>query len=536
MYKVARSEGVIGAIHGGGGEVVCPGGAPEKVIAYFTDTNATLLNMVGALASANTNAELSQMAGAYFTFHLAKEKVGVERAQLANVFGTGAFAPGQFFTVSAAISAQESFLRIFAESAKPAILSRYETTMADPVVAEVKAMEQIAVTKGAAGNFGVDSAVWYEKITAKINLLKQVEDAQAAAILARAQQLRGSAGTARNLAVGLTVVALLAALGLSALIIRGITGPLRLTAAVLERVADGDLTAQTEVSSRDEIGRLGAALNRAVAGMREALRQISTGADRVAGSAGTLSATSAQMRDSTAEVSQQASGVSAAATQVSGNVQTVAAGAEQIGASIKEIATSSSEAARITSQAVAAAQAATRTVSQLGDSSTEIGNVLKLITSIAEQTNLLALNATIEAARAGEAGKGFAVVASEVKDLAQETAKATEDISTRIEAIQNDTTAAVEAIKRITTVIDSINGHVTTIASAVEEQSATTNEINRSITEAATGSSTIAGNIANLAETTDQTSAAAINTRQAAQDLTGLSTELKQLLARFHLS
>ncbi len=140
------------------------------------------------------------------------------------------------------------------------------------------------------------------------------------------------------------------------------------------------------------------------------------------------------------------------------------------------------------------------TVSSLGESSAEIGNVVKVITSIAEQTNLLALNATIEAARAGEAGKGFAVVANEVKELAQETARATEDIARRVEAIQSDTTGAVDAINRISAIIERINDFQTTISSAVEEQTATTAEMSRNATEASTGAVQIAKNIAGVAQ------------------------------------
>ena len=178
----------------------------------------------------------------------------------------------------------------------------------------------------------------------------------------------------------------------------------------------------------------------------------------------------------------QAGVVSGAADEVSRNVQTVAAGAEEMGASIREIAHSANEAARV---AVAGGRPwstrPTRPSPSSAPSSQEIGNVVKVITSIAEQTNLLALNATIEAARAGEAGKGFAVVANEVKELAQETARATEDIARRVEAIQADTTGAVEAIGEISTIITSINDYQLTIASAVEEQTATTNEMSRNV-------------------------------------------------------
>ena len=193
-------------------------------------------------------------------------------------------------------------------------------------------------------------------------------------------------------------------------------------------------------------------------------------AQALGGSSEELTSVSTTIAASAEQASAQANVVSAAAEQVSRNVQTVATGAEEMGASIREIAQNANEAARVAGTAVEVAHATNETVCKLGASSREIGEVVKVITSIAEQTNLLALNATIEAARAGEAGKGFAVVANEVKDLAQETAKATENISRMIEAIQGDTAGAVEAIGQISAVIGQINDYQTTIASAVEEQ------------------------------------------------------------------
>jgi methyl-accepting chemotaxis protein len=173
------------------------------------------------------------------------------------------------------------------------------------------------------------------------------------------------------------------------------------------------------------------------------------------------------------------------------------------------------------------------TMSRLGASSVEIGNVVKVITSIAEQTNLLALNATIEAARAGEAGKGFAVVANEVKELAQETAKATEDIHQRVSAIQADTGAAAEAIRRMGTIVEEINDYQATIASAVEQQSATTSEMSRAVAEAAMGSQTIAASIASVADTSTTTTQGVSDAQGAAADLAAMSQNLRQLVGRF---
>ncbi len=203
-------------------------------------------------------------------------------------------------------------------------------------------------------------------------------------------------------------------------------------------------------------------------------------------------------------------------------------------ASIKEIAKNASEAARVATSAVKLAESTNVTISKLGASSAEIRDVIKLITSIAQQTNLLALNATIEAARAGEAGKGFAVVPNEVKELAKETANATEEISQKIEAIQADTQGAIEAISQISLVIDQINDISNTIASAVEEQTATTNEISRNVAEASKGTAEIAQNITSVAHAAQSTTEGAGNSQRAAEELARMACELQQIVSEFN--
>jgi methyl-accepting chemotaxis protein len=314
-----------------------------------------------------------------------------------------------------------------------------------------------------------------------------------------------------------------------------VIAPILEAGGVLQKVAGGDLTARVEGNYQGDHARIKQDINVMTDKLSESMGQIGQNAQSLASSSEELSAVSAQMSSNAEETSSQANVVSAAGEQVSKNIQTVATATEEMSASIKEIAKNATEAAKIATSAVRTAETTNATVGKLGESSAEIGQVIKVITSIAQQTNLLALNATIEAARAGEAGKGFAVVANEVKELAKETAKATEDISRKIEAIQGDTKGAVDAIGEITTVINQLNDISNTIASAVEEQTATTNEITRNVAEAAKGSSQIAENVVSVATAAKSTTEGATNTQTAAQELARMAAELQRLVGQFKL-
>jgi methyl-accepting chemotaxis protein len=376
-----------------------------------------------------------------------------------------------------------------------------------------------------------------------------------------ADQNAANADQALLIIIAAIAVGIALSILLGLFIARTISKPLNQGVDFAEKLAENDLTHTMELEREDEVGVFARALTKASVNLREQFTRIASGVQTLAAQATELASISKQMSDAADATNQRSNAAAAAAEQMSANmssvssdmeqtstnISTVATATEEMTSTIGEIAGNSEKARGITTDAVEKARIVSMTMTELGKAAQEIGKVTEAISAISSQTNLLALNATIEAARAGQAGRGFAVVANEIKELAKQTATATEDIKSRIDGIQSSTVNAVDSISQVVKIIEEVNEIVTGIAASIEEQSTVTKDIannvaqaakavedtNHNVAQASTASGTISQGVAEVNQAASEIATSSAQVHISSEELSKLSEGLRSIVERF---
>lgn len=503
---------------------------------YYTKTIAGLLSIIEEMVTLSTDGPLSNWISGYVALLQAKERAGIERAMGANGFGSGKFPPAIHQRFLSLIAQQQAYLDSFRVSAPEPLVEELDTFLKTaPAVAEVQAMRDVAIKAGyGAKTQGIKGVDWFDTITKKIEGLKVVEDLTSKDLLAYARKLDSEAQRSFYIALAVMLAGVAAAILLAVVVGREMSASMRRLLTAVDALGHGDKSVAFHGHERrDEIGVLSRAMIDFQKGLVEADRLeaeqkasqeaevkrsrlvaqlshdfesiISLELEKLTTAGGSLDEAAVSMNSVANDTQRRATDVVSATGQVNANVQNVSAAVEELSASIEEIGAQISRASSNADNARTEAESTHKVVQELAQATRQIDDVMSMITDIAEQTNLLALNATIEAARAGEAGKGFAVVAHEVKSLANQTANATDRISSLVRNIQTISGQAVESIRQISGKVTEISENTNAIAAGVEQQSAATRDIASSVAEAARGVESVTGNIGEVSSGSSQT-------------------------------
>ncbi len=519
-----------------------------EAASYYTQTIDTLLGTIPAISEQNSDLNAAKRMSAYLALLQAKERNGQERALLAGVFTANKIEPAQYRIFLSHIAAQQAYLASFDNFASKEVRELYKQKMAGDFVNEVEAMQKVVMDKVGEGQFEIDPAKWFGTMSAKINAMYEVEAVFADQIKALVAEHARKARSALTLHTSIDIALLLAIVGLGYSIAISITRPINsLKNGIVQLQGDNDLTRRLEISGRDEVGQVSEAFNHLVGSLQSIIHQVNANAVEVLHLSEQLAATSSQVASSSEQQSESASSMAAAVEEMTVSIDQVsehAREAQNISQSSSELSTRGSN---VILKVVEDMRGIAETVHEssaiiegLGKQSDQIYSIVQSIKEIADQTNLLALNAAIEAARAGEQGRGFAVVADEVRKLAERTTRSTEEIASMIQKIQGGTKQAVasmevgvERVNQGVALAGQAGDAIRQIQSGAQRVGVAVTDISSAIKEQSIASSEIARHVEQVAQMSDENHTATQDNAKSAQDLEELAMSLRSAVEKF---
>ncbi len=457
----------------------------NKALGYYTNLNALFLNVVEYVSNLSSNVEIAHQSSAYVNFLLAKERSGIERAVITNTFAGNKFGAGMFNKFSALVTEQELYIKVFKSFATTDKEKLYDSKSKDNSFLQVQNMRNIAFEKADKGDFGVEADKWFETITKKINILKEIENNLSKSLINQSNLLKSNAYAAFTIyLVGTTIVIILTIL-IVYFSFRSINKPLRQVITNLKDIAqgEGDLTKKIHVNTKEEMGELAKYFNLFVDKLKTVISQIGEVSNSLAASSEEINASARSLADG-------AQSQSAGVEETSATMEEFTANVKQISNNINEVNQESQKLMDIAVESLPKVDNAMNSIEKISESSIKIREIVNVINDIADQTNLLSLNASIEAARAGEHGRGFAVVAEEISKLANRSADSTKQIENlmkiSIKDIENGVSlvsSATGAFRQIVNGVENTASYIEDITKAIEQQKIGTDQVVESINE-----------------------------------------------------